>query len=305
MSGETFDRGSLIITKSDNRTNPGFHEKVTQIANKHHRKLFASNTSFSDTGTDFGSPDVKIIHAPRIALLKGEYTSSLSYGALWHFFEQQLHYPATSIDTDYFKAITLDQFDVLILPSGYYQSYLDESSLEKVKEWVSKGGTLIAIDNALSVFADKEGFGLKSNRPEEDEEAEPNLLIPYDQREQESVKNFITGTIFKTTVDPSHPLAFGYGETYFTLKAGRSSYSFLENGYNVAYIEGEAERVSGFAGEEALKGLKNSMVFGEQRMGRGSVIYLADDVLFRSFWENGKLFFVNSLFFINNKVVVF
>ena len=305
VSGKTFDRGSLIITKSDNRNNPGFHEKVTQIANKHHRKLFASNTSFSDTGTDFGSPDVKIIHAPRIALLRGEYTSSLSYGALWHFFEQQLRYPATSIDTDYFKTITLEQFDVLILPSGYYQSYLDESSLEKIKEWVSKGGTLVAIDNALSVFADKEGFGLKSNRPEEDEETESNLLIPYDQREQESVKNFITGTIFKTTVDTSHPLAFGYDDSYFTLKAGRSSYRFLENGYNVAYIEGEAERVSGFAGEEALKGLKNSMVFGEQRMGRGSVIYLADDVLFRSFWENGKLFFVNSLFFINNKVVVF
>ncbi|GGD85251.1 M14 family metallopeptidase [Planktosalinus lacus] len=305
VSGQTFDRGSLIITKSDNRNNPEFNEQVTEIANKHNRKLFASSTSFSDTGTDFGSPDVKIIHAPRIALLKGNYTSSLSYGALWHFFEQQLHYPATSIDTDYFKNITLDQFDVLILPSGYYQSYLDESALTKIKEWVSEGGTLVAIDNALSTFADKDGFGLKRNSPDEEDKAAPNLLIPYDQREQESVKNFITGTIFKTKVDVSHPLAFGYDENYFTLKAGRSSYSFLENGYNVAYIEGEAERVSGFAGEEALKGLQNSLVFGEHRMGKGSIIYLADDVMFRSFWENGKLFFVNSLFFINNKVVVF
>ncbi|MFT5238278.1 MAG: hypothetical protein ACI9M9_001883, partial [Flavobacteriaceae bacterium] len=26
----------------------------------------------------------------------------------------------------------------------------------------------------------------------------------------------------------------------------------------------------------------------------------ADDVLFRSFWENGKLFFANSIFFVND-----
>ncbi len=305
LAGESFDRGSLIITKSDNRSVENYNQKVTEIANKHKRKLFIAPTSFSDTGTDFGSPDVKIIHPPKVALMRGRYTSSLSYGALWHFFEQQLHYPVTSIDTDYFKNITLDQFDVLILPSGFYQSYLDESTLGKLKEWVSKGGTLVAIDNALSTFVDKEGFGLKRNETDEAEKEEPNLLIPYDQRENESVKNFITGSIFKTKVDVSHPLAFGYSENYFTLKAGTSAYSFLESGYNVAYIEGDAERVSGFAGEEALKGLKNSLVFGEHKMGRGSVIYLADDVMFRSFWENGKLFLVNSLFFINNKVVVF
>jgi len=311
VSGQSFDRGSLIITKSDNRNNPEFNETVTRIANDHNRKLFASNTSFSDTGTDFGSPDVKIIHAPRIALLKGNYTSSLSYGAIWHFFEQQLHYPVTSIDTDYFKSIELHQFDVLVMPNGYYQGYLNESTLKNISEWVSKGGTLVAFNNAVSAFTDKEGFGLKSNTPETTEEnkeenkEEKNLLIPYDQREKESVKNFITGSIFKAKVDVTHPLAFGYSDTYFTLKAGSSSYSFLENGYNVVYLEGDAERVSGFAGEEALKGLKNSLVFGEQKIGRGSVVYLVDDVLFRSFWENGKLFFVNSLFFINNKVVVF
>jgi hypothetical protein len=62
--------------------------------------------------------------------------------------------------------------------------------------------------------------------------------------------------------------------------------------------------VSGFSGKEAKKGLKNSIVFAEKRMGRGSVIYLVDDVLFRSFWENGKLFLVNSIFFVNNNKII-
>jgi hypothetical protein len=34
-----------------------------------------------------------------------------------------------------------------------------------------------------------------------------------------------------------------------------------------------------------------------QDMGRGTVIYLTDNLLFRSFWENGKLMLCNAVFF--------
>ncbi|MBK5214751.1 MAG: hypothetical protein JJE55_13935 [Flavobacteriaceae bacterium] len=43
--------------------------------------------------------------------------------------------------------------------------------------------------------------------------------------------------------------------------------------------------------------LKNSIVFAEAEKGRGSVIYMVDDVSFRSFWQNGKLFLANAVFF--------
>jgi hypothetical protein len=39
-------------------------------------------------------------------------------------------------------------------------------------------------------------------------------------------------------------------------------------------------------------------------MGQGSMVYLSDDVMFRSFWEHGKQFFVNSLFFVNAHVFI-
>ena len=131
------------------------------------------------------------------------------------------------------------------------------------------------------------------------EEKKANLT-PYDQRERERVKDFITGSIYKVSIDNSHPMAFGYTNTYFSLKQGKDSYQFLKKGYNVGYIKDEAVSVSGFSGKDAKAGLKNSMIFGETRMGSGSIIYLADDVLFRSFWENGKLFFANSIFFVND-----
>ena len=44
--------------------------------------------------------------------------------------------------------------------------------------------------------------------------------------------------------------------------------------------------------------LKDGLLFGVQDMGQGYVIYLADDPLFRSFWENGKLLFSNAVFMV-------
>jgi len=102
-------------------------------------------------------------------------------------------------------------------------------------------------------------------------------------------------------MDASHPMAFGFGDSYYSLKLGSSSYKFLENGYNVGYIEGEPVSVAGFSGADAKSSLTNSLVFGEAQMGRGSIIYMVDDVLFRSFWERGKLLLVNSIFFVNSR----
>lgn len=300
INGQKFDRGSLVITKSDNKNMPDYNEKVTSIANNLQRQLYASPTGFSDNGTDFGSSSMKLIHPPKIAVLKGRGTSSLNYGAIWHFFEQQLHYPISSIDTQSFSRLNLDNYSVLVLPSGYYYQTIDDDNLKKIKNWVRSGGTLIAFDNALNSFVDAEGFGLKLNDTEDTnpDEDNNNALIPYDQRETESIKDFVTGTIFKTKVDTSHPLGFGYNQDYFTLKTGNTSYSFLKDGYNVVYMEGDAQRMSGFAGKNAIQNLKNSLVIGHQNMGRGHLVYLVDDVMFRSFWENGKLFFVNSVFFL-------
>ncbi len=302
INGQSFDQGSLIITKSDNRNRNDFTEVVTKIANQHGRTLYASATSFSDNGTDFGSYDVKIINKNRIAVLRGKGVSSLSYGTIWHFMESQLKYPITSIDTDDFSVDILDKIDVLVLPSGWYNRLFNDSVLNDLKGWIRDGGKVVAIDNALRTFEGKDGFDLKKNDKKEEEGAEKGNLIPYGQRERHSVKDFITGSIYKVTLDPTHPMAFGYDDTYFSLKLGNDSYQLLEKGYNVGYINGDAVSVSGFSGADAKAGLKNSLVFGEARMGEGSIVYFVDDVLFRSFWENGKLFFVNSLFLVNSNV---
>ncbi|MBT8319908.1 MAG: zinc carboxypeptidase, partial [Gramella sp.] len=181
-----------------------------------------------------------------------------------------------------------------------YSDFMDEETLDAISSWIKDGGKLIAIGNAISTFKEKEGFGIKENKENKKDTTvtEPNL-VPYAKRERESIKNLITGSIIKTKVDNTHPLAFGYDEEYFTLKLSNNSYALLEDGFNVSYIQ-DGKVVSGFAGSEAIKNLDNSLVFGEVPMGNGSIIYMVDNPLFRAFWENGKLFFANAIFFTNN-----
>jgi hypothetical protein len=294
--GNTFDRGSLIITRSDNKNIENLHKKVTDIANTSQITLSSLSTGFSDSGVDFGSPDVKEIKMPKVAVISGKATSSLGFGELWYFFEQELKFPVTNINSDDFSANTLNSFNILVLPNGNYQSLFDKDKLKLLKNWVSRGGKVIAIGSSLSTFEGKDGFGLTKKEKEAEEKKE---IVSYAKTERTRISNNITGAIFKTKVDNTHPLAFGYGKSYFTLKLGSNAYHYLDKGYTVSYLE-DTKAVSGFAGHKAAKDIKNTLVFGEYRIDNGSMIYMVDNPMFRAFWENGKLFFANAIFLVNN-----
>ena len=63
---------------------------------------------------------------------------------------------------------------------------------------------------------------------------------------------------------------------------------FREGGWNVGVIKKD-NYISGFTGSGLKEKLKDGLLIGAQDFGKGQVIYLAEDPIFRSFWENGKL----------------
>ena len=296
LKGKSYDRGTLIITKSDNESVKNFTTTLKEASKKHHKQLDVVNTGFVDSGKDFGSGYVQMISEPKVAVLSGGPTSAYRFGEIWHFFEQQLHYPLTVIDTDYADRIDFDQYDILVLPGGRYSRFLNEDRLKGLKDWVRGGGKLIAMGGALKGIDGDNGFGIKlREQPKDSAETDP---MPHENGQREAMKNAITGAIFKTKVDTTHPLAYGYGNQYYTLKLGSDAYEYLPNG-NAVYLENSSRPVSGFAGSEAQKKIRKSLIFGVEDFGRGQVVYMVDNPLFRGFWENGKLFFANALFMVN------
>ena len=297
LDGISHERGTLIITKSDNKHLKNFTEILDNASKSHLKELIATNTGFVDSGKDFGSSYVDVIQNLNIAVLSGEPTSTLRFGEIWNFFEQQLNYPITILDEDYFSRVDLTTYDILILPDGRgYSSFLTDSIKEKIKNWVKRGGKLIAMGGAIDgITASDKDFALKEKEIMKDT---TNTIESFEISERERIKSAITGAIFKATVDNTNPLAYGYDDTYFTLKLGDRAYQYLENGSAVYLSEGANQPVSGFAGSEAKKKIAETLIFGTENMGRGQVIYMIDNPLFRGFWENGKLFFANALFMV-------
>ena len=56
--------------------------------------------------------------------------------------------------------------------------------------------------------------------------------------------------------------------------------------------------MAGFAGVNTRQKLKDGLLIGVQDLGRGNIVYFADNPVFRAFWENGKLLVANAVFMV-------
>ena len=292
-----FDRGTLIILQKGNPSN--LLSLLNQYTANTSVEVESVATGFMEKGPDFGSPDIRFIRTPKVAMMTGDQSSSLSAGEVWHFFDQQLNYPVTLLNSTELNRVNLKGYNVLIIPDGSYRNLNDKGIADKLKDFVNGGGNLIAMENAVKQLSSGD-WNLKLKEDKEDEKGEKSdyaSLKRYENRERDELKNSIPGAIYKVDLDNSHPLAFGYSDTYYTLKQDANVYEFLKDGWNVGVIK-KTNYVTGFTGSKVKRELKDGLVFGVMEMGAGSVTFLADNPLFREFWEGGKLLFSNAVFLV-------
>ncbi|MDN5284347.1 MAG: zinc carboxypeptidase [Mucilaginibacter sp.] len=297
-AGKKFTAGSLLITRAGN-DRADFDRVVTQTATDLDEELIPLSSGFVDKGADLGSDAIRYIRQPRVMLIAGDGVNSEAMGEVWHLFEQQIGYPITLVKYQDLGRTRLSDFDVAVFPDGRY----DDFPSDKLQGWIRDGGKLIAIDNAVALLADKKDFGLKKKeeKKEDKEKAdakEKETIKVYADRDRDAIRSMIPGAIFKLNLDNTHPLGFGLPNYYYSLKMNDDIYDYLgEDGWNVGTIK-KNSYVSGFAGAQSKQKINNGLLLGVQSMGRGSVIYMVDDPLFRSFWENGKLLFSNAVFMV-------
>lgn len=303
VGGREFGKGTLIVPKSGNS------RQVNQLGNivktaaaEANVRVTPVNTGFVEKGFDLGSDRVGVLKSPRIGLLAGNEVSPLAMGETWHFFENELKFPVHVIRVEDLQPAVLRNLDIVIMPDGNYSSLNEKSFNDALKSWLNSGGKIIAMENAAVQLSKADyGFHLKSrdekkSAEEDKKKVDYSVLKSYEQRERDMVTSFNPGSIYRVEMDNTHPLAYGYDKTYYTLKMDDHIYEFItDNGWNVGVLK-QNNHVSGFAGVKAKERLQDGLLFGEVMQGRGSVIILADNPLFRNFWESGKLMFCNAVF---------
>ncbi len=295
--GKRFGAGSLIITRAGNKQ-PNFDQLVLEAAAKLDRNLVPLSSGFVDKGNDLGSSSIRYISKPNIMLVTGDGVSSGSMGEVWQLFEQQIGYPVTLVRMQDLNRIKWSDFDVAIFPDGRY----DQAPGEKLQNWLRDGGKLIAMEDGAAGLASVKGFNIKNKEDKKAEKDDKKPVVEevkaYDNRDRESIKSSIPGAIYKVNIDNTHPLGFGLPNYYYTLKLNDALFEYFgDDGWNVGTISKNAY-VAGFVGQKTKAKLSTGLLMVVQNMGRGCVVYMADDPLFRSFWENGKLLFSNAVFMV-------
>lgn len=311
VNGKTFARGSVIILRKGNeKFGNTLWSSVAKVCDQNNVAMNAVSTGFVDKGYDFGSNKVHPLKAVKVALLTGDGVGSLGAGEIWHFFEKELGYPITLINAADIGRAKWSDIDVLILPDGNYRFLADKGSSDQFVLWIRNGGRVVALEGATgqlsrqdwSVIAAKKDKDDKDGKDEKDSAAKKDpyaALKTFTDRDRDGIENTTPGSIFRVDVDSTHPLMYGYPSYYYTLKMDDVLYEFTKDGagWNAGVLKKD-NQLAGFVGYKLKKKLKDGLLFATQDLGRGSVTYLTDDVMFRNFWENGKLMLCNAVFMV-------
>ncbi len=295
-NGKAFNKGTLIILRGNNQ--PDWLNAVNTACSSYNVQPYAVQTGFMDAGADFGSSDVRFIKAPRVALLTGKNVSYIASGEVWSFFDNELNYPLSQLMAEDIDDINLSDYDVLIMPDGGYDVFDDKANATKLEDFVQGGGKLIATESGAEKLA---GFNWSGLKLIEDTAQSSDSIIQknYGASERDFLTSFIPGAIYKIQLDNTHPIAYGYSNFYYTLKQDARVYASIKGGWNIGIFPSNAY-VAGFVGSKLKSRLKQGVAIGEKRYGKGNIIFFNDDVLFRQFWQNGKMLFANAVLLAGN-----
>lgn len=291
IGGVAYKAGTLLVYRAENEKKmSNFQGQIERLLKDLNANFRVLSSGYVEEGKDFGSSVYRLLAEPKVAVLSGSEVSSQSLGEVWYFFEQEFDYPIQLINVAAAANLDIHKVNTLIVPDGYYGDKL----AEQLVPWINSGGKLIILEDAINAFVGKKPFQIKRK----EEPKSPNAKTEtqsYSSRDHDDFSNSIPGAIYKVYLDQSHPLSYGLGKYYYTLKTDANIYEPIETGYNIGSLKPDSY-VAGVAGVNVKRKISSGMLYAAQEMGKGQVLYLSTAVIFRNFWENGKQLLVNGVF---------
>lgn len=290
-----FNFGTIVIsTQNQPKSGEALAAVLNEAANLGHLDIYGLRSGLTPTGIDVGSNYMELLKKPNVMLLTGDGVSSYDAGEIWHLLDTRYSMPVTKVESGKISPAVLDRFNVVIMPSGNYNSL----NVEPLRNWLNNGGLLIACEDAVKWLEGKQLANVEFKKSQE--ETPKAQRLPYVHAPEDRAALSLPGAIFEGDLDLTHPLAYGYRRSQ--LPVFRSSNEFLEPAQNayampLAYtcqplMAGYMHRK--FAGK--APGSASVVVSGQ---GSGKVICFADNTNFRAFWYGTNKLLANAIFFGN------
>ena len=304
---KNFNYGTIMIPVSKQQVSS---DKIFTIIKEAQEKfnvpIYSAATGFSTKGIDLGSNNFRALKMPKAAMLIGDGVSSYEAGEVWHLLDTRIHMPITKIQMRSFRGASLDKYTTLVMVSGGYPQ-LDSIQQKKLKDWVSKGNTLITIAGASRWLISKKLVkeSLTKKPKEKDKEKKETKRLPYVDAGENIGRERVGGAIFEVDLDVTHPLGFGYHDG--TIPVYKNNMVFLQpskNAYSTVAKYSKNPHIDGFVSTNNLENnIKPSASLLVSPIGRGRVVMFADNPNFRGAWYGTNRLFLNALF-LGNRISV-
>lgn len=305
-SEKTFGYGSLLVSMGIDSNKPALVRRLLGGAAKDGLSIFPVQGGLTvSEGVDLGSNYFRTIEKPEVGLFVGGGTSFYDAGEIWHALDTRVSMPLTLIKKTSRRPVSLDRYNRLVMVRGSYDS------TDSIKSWVQRGGTLIAFGSAADVAAsliddhDEVNESGQEEKPDSEnaedgvaEEKQP-IQKPFASARNEQALKLVSGAIFRASIDPTHPLFYGYENK--TLPVFRNHARVLERSVssyaNPLVYDLENPLWAGYSSKENQEKLAGTAGVVIHRVGSGRIILFADNMNFRGFWLGTQRAFLNALFF--------
>jgi hypothetical protein len=157
FDGTRFSRGSVVVTKEDNKRFEGLASTVAEVAKESGVGARAATTGWGEGDLpDLGGGHFVHVFEPRIALLSRGTFSGYDVGTTWYTLDQKVGVRSSRIDAGVLGRADLRRYNVVVVPEQWRGAF-DEGATKALGEWVEAGGTLVAIGSSAAALTKKEG----------------------------------------------------------------------------------------------------------------------------------------------------
>jgi len=260
-------------------------------------------TGLTPGGIDIGSNSMRPLQQPKVLLVTEGGTNRYSAGAAWHLLDDRIGVAVTLVRQDRIGRVDLSRYNSIVMPTGSYRS-ISDSAKDKIGEWVSAGGTLVAMGTATQ-WVNQVGLAkvkFRSTVSDDDEPTDTNDHHhdhrPYADARNDRALTLISGAIFESKVDLTHPLAYGMTDDRLALfRNNRVIMEPTDNAYSNPVVCTQNPQLSGYCSAENVMLIAGSASVIVRGKGSGRVILMSEDPNFRGFWYGTNKVFLNAAFY--------
>ena len=295
---KSFNYGSLLIPVSkQKKSSSEVYKIIAEAQAKFNVPVYGTNSGFSIKGIDLGSNNFRALQKTKVAMLIGEGVNSYEAGEVWHLLDTRVHMPITKIRMTHFRRANLDKYNTLVMVSGSY-SQLDSIQRKKLKDWVSKGNTVITIAGASKWMIDRKLVKESLTKKPKSKTKKETKRLPYVDAGEHRGRERVGGAIFQVDLDVTHPLGFGYRSS--KLPVYKNNMVFLapsKSPYSTVAKYTQNPHIDGFVSKNNLEHfIKPSASLLVSPIGGGRAVLFADNPNFRGAWYGTNRLFLNALF---------